>query len=258
VRAKLRRLRRVGEMRRLYEDWPIALADRLRLLPPGREIMLSIRQGPRLVAVSGDEDVRVINEIWLEDVYRYGSLLQRPDPVVLDVGANRGYFSAAILSRYPAARVVCVEPAPANVALAERNLRQFGGRACLIPVAAVAQPSAEHVDLFLSRLPGRHTTVRGRVPDSQAIRVPARTLSDIVQEVLRDHGRLDLLKLDTEGTEPELLESLMDTHLLRIGAVAAELEGPGARDAPGRLLQAGFVVETDGRFVWAWRGGTGA
>ena len=68
------------------------------------------------------------------------------DPeTILDLGANIGIASAWFRGRYPAARIVAVEPDPDTFAKLERNLG--GDDAVTLVQAAVAGESGE-VDLF--------------------------------------------------------------------------------------------------------------
>ncbi|EEN5590843.1 FkbM family methyltransferase, partial [Salmonella enterica subsp. enterica serovar Mountpleasant] len=53
---------------------------------------------------------------------RYGQILSSGKrPVIVDCGANIGTSVLYFLGEYPDAHIVAIEPAPANVALLERN-----------------------------------------------------------------------------------------------------------------------------------------
>ena len=64
-----------------------------------------------------DSDVRVFREIIVHEEYRAAlSGLEggRADPWILDAGANIGLVTLYLMGRFPAARVVALEPDPAN------------------------------------------------------------------------------------------------------------------------------------------------
>lgn len=48
---------------------------------------------------------------------------------ILDLGAKVGYISAFLLSRFPSAKCLSVEPDPGNFRLIQRNLEPYGDRA---------------------------------------------------------------------------------------------------------------------------------
>jgi FkbM family methyltransferase len=105
--------------------------------------------GPVLVR-TGDSDMAALRQVFTAREYdftsrdptnrrvqaRYRSVLAAGgSPIIVDAGANIGAASLAFASQFPEARIVAVEPDPANAALLRRNLE---GRAnCRIVEAAV-------------------------------------------------------------------------------------------------------------------------
>lgn len=58
----------------------------------------------------------------------------KPGDVLLDIGANIGYFSACFLSRVPNSRAICIEPQTVIVDLLRKNVAQFDGRSEVIQI----------------------------------------------------------------------------------------------------------------------------
>ena len=52
----------------LYKNWPTALLDRSRLIPR-RPVLYRLRNGAKFYVDAGSFDVRIINEIWLDNIY---------------------------------------------------------------------------------------------------------------------------------------------------------------------------------------------
>ena len=67
----------------------------------------------------------VFKEIFLTDFYSIDTWISElpKSPVVIDVGANAGYFNMLLLSKRPDANVFAYEPIPHNVELFKNNLR---------------------------------------------------------------------------------------------------------------------------------------
>jgi FkbM family methyltransferase len=137
----------------------------------------------------------------------------RPE-VIVDLGANAGQAALWFRSRFPDARLLCVEPDPRTFAMLERNL---GGdpRATLVRAAV----TAENGPVGLRRTEGSSwgTTVGGGGEDAPGVTLEA---------LLDAHGldRVDLLKVDIEGLEHEALRA--SPALARAGMVVGELH-PG-------------------------------
>jgi FkbM family methyltransferase len=128
-------------------------------------------------------------------------------PVVLDVGANIGVATMAMATAlHGPARFLAVEPSPRNLAHLRRNLAAngFEQRAEVIAAAAGAEPGSLsfHESEFGagSHLVSGHHLAGDAMP---AVQVPVETLDHIVSA--RGLERLDLIKIDVEGFEPDVL-----------------------------------------------------
>ncbi len=166
--------------------WLFKVAINARQCVRGRNLMpadLAMGEGPfrmrrgRLpVKMWGYKVVPSIREIWVRDVY-LGDLVKLPERgLVLDLGANRGYFTTLAASGGPAVRVVAVE-------------------ASRVGCTAIQQLSE------LKDTPMQHDTEA--IPDSDGVSF----ISE--DELIRraDIDRIALLKCDIEGSEFELLRS---------------------------------------------------
>lgn len=160
----------------------------------------------------------------------------KPGMRFLDVGANIGYFSI-LGSRLvgPSGSVVAVEPDPVNLQLLRANLwRNRCSNVRLLPIAADSRRG--HIPLVIFPEGGAATEVtrdvsyyeadpRVDVKDIGEIAVPTAPLDDLVVPPV------DVVKLDTQFTEPEVIEGLQET-------IAA---------SPGLLLITEFCPEELGR-----------
>ena len=82
---------------------------------------------------------------------------------------------------------------------------------------------------FLVEDTGRYGRLVGEiVPDEahRTIEVEVRGVNDVLERALSDHGRIDLLKLDTEGLELDTVRAIAPELLSRIGQIAIEWFGP--------------------------------
>ena len=142
---------------------------------------------------------------------------------VIDIGGNCGGFSLAVLRR-GAKRVICCEPFPNAAAVARENLAPYGERVEVRQVA-VFDGSATEVELrghddkpddstniaVAGMLDGRSVSL---APDG--LSVSATTLDSL----LKSCGRVDLLKLDCEGSEYPILSAA--TRLNQVGRITCE------------------------------------
>jgi FkbM family methyltransferase len=139
-------------------------------------------------------------------VRRYRSLIP-PGAVVFDVGAHVGYHTLRFARLVgPAGRVFAFEPHPANVRLLRRNVERRGlDQVTLIPQAVSDAPGRQPfhetaLSMGHSLWPLKEHT--GRVEVAQT------SLDRFAAEHEVDHA--DLIKIDVEGSEPEVLEGMRD------------------------------------------------
>lgn len=127
-------------------------------------------------------------------------------PVVLDVGANIGLATMAMAATAPGrTRLLAVEPSPRNLAHLRRNLAANGlERVEVVAAAAGAEPGVlsfhEAGYGAGSHLVSGHHLADGAMP---AVEVPVETLDRVVSS--RGLERLDFVKIDVEGFEPDVL-----------------------------------------------------
>lgn len=157
------------------------------------------------------------------DVYRqvlveeeYAAVADERAEVIVDCGANVGYTSAYFLSRFRDAHVVAIEPFPANAEVCRRNLAPYGRRATVIEAAVWSHNGR----LVLDHAGGNEWGVRvrtarvGEAGGIEAIDLPSLGLD-----------RIDILKIDIEGSEANLFAHETDRWLPRVSNIAIELHG---------------------------------
>jgi FkbM family methyltransferase len=162
----------------------------------------------------GTQDKEVFHEVVVRNSYRL-PVAFRGDEVIVDVGANIGAFAYAALVR-GAAEVHAFEADRENCEVARQNLRQFGDRVKLHHAAVWRSDRREKLLHF--DCPDRAATACGHVlggTSDQTVR--AEPLDALIRALTRRGRRIDLLKIDCEGSEyPILLTSRLLTRVDRI------------------------------------------
>ena len=147
----------------------------------------------------------------------------------VDVGANIGAYSLHVAAEAGAdARVLAIEPQPDIFDRLVVNIRLNGFSTVKAQACAVAHKGGD-VTLFVDpRNSGESSVKVIATGGAAAIRVPARTLLDLIQA--EGWERVDAAKLDVEGAEDLILD-------------------PFLADAPDRLLP-GLLILENGRRQW--------
>ena len=159
-------------------------------------------------------DIFTVAEVFHERQYE---LLSRVPghPCIIDAGANVGLATAWFLGRYPGAQVHCFEPDPANAALLSRNV---GGAAGVVVHQAAVSKNAGEMQLHLSAVSAMHS-LKDSSPGGRTVTVKVISLGDYLRE--QRIPKVDVLKLDVEGSELDVLEGLGD-RLADVSVIVGE------------------------------------
>lgn len=157
------------------------------------------------------EDDRISRETWLDVLGRNEYLLPptiSADAVVIDIGANSGAFSYACLRR-GAGHVLAFEPGPV-ADLAEKNCSEFGDRFTLTRKAVWRSDEIEKVIELAASHRERHSGSVSAVLPKIGARFTAETIG--LDAILQQFDRVNILKLDCEGSEYPILMTCNELH----------------------------------------------
>lgn len=158
---------------------------------------------------------------------------------VVDFGSNIGISAGYFLTRNNSAKVHLFEPLPENIARLKKNLGRFESRYKLSDVAVGLENGTAD---FGFETTGRYGGLQSDLP--KTIQVQVRKAEEVISEILEKEGHIDILKIDVEGLETTIIESLSPESLKKIDRIYAETIYPG--NLPGfKKEQYGEVV----RFV---------
>jgi FkbM family methyltransferase len=213
------KLLNAGRMVRTYQNWPLALLDRLHLVPP-RPVIYRLRNGVSFHVVAGTLDVQIINEVWVDRVYALRpDFAIRPGWTVVDLGSHKGSFAILAATSAPGVRVYAFEPAPQNFDLLRQNieLNALSNLQCF-NVAIGGRDGKRVLHLYSKHFLHSFYTRPDAAPCEE---VPVEVWS-LGRALGVSQGRIDLLKVDIEGMEFEALFACLPADLDRVERIVLE------------------------------------
>jgi FkbM family methyltransferase len=199
-------------------------------------------------------------EIFMEGSYMRGLELTMPDrPIIIDVGANAGFFTFFAASQFPGAQIYSFEPI-------DNNFEQLKRNKALNPTAqvwcfqkAVYGYSGE---VTLSYDFSDSFTTSASVYDSSNTQMETIQVSCVTLQEIFDKHQLDrchLLKMDCEGSEYEILYSCPSTYLHRVDQMAIEVHR--GKDVNQNITALADYLKSHDfntrqyaeHMLWAWR-----
>ena len=145
---------------------------------------------------------------------------------VIDAGANIGDTAAWFLTRYPAARVVSLEPDSRNFEVLVRNTSAYGDRSIRLNFGL--WPRSANLRVVESESRTALSVVE--VAEGQPFDCKAVSPTDLLAQTGSDW--IDIFKIDIEGAEQELFAAPdADAWLARTGMIMMEIHGPAEWEA---------------------------
>ncbi|MDC3402515.1 FkbM family methyltransferase [bacterium] len=194
------------------------------MAPWGKEIgVITPLASHPVILRNRTSDIKVFSQIFLHREYRCLDHVEDAH-LIIDCGANVGLASAYFLSRYPAARLIAVEPQLGNFKVLEKNLAPYGDR-CSAVQGGIWSTSTDLV--VLDHPMGDWAfTVRPANPGEQP-RVEAFDIGSLLGESGLE--RISILKIDIEGAEDEVFSRNTSSWINRFDHLVIELHGQRSR-----------------------------
>ena len=200
------------------------------------------------IAAEERDDINFLGEIFEQRAY---NLLVNADQCVIDVGMNVGLTSLLFASRSNVKEVHSFEPFPSTFAKAQKNLACNPELSAKIRTYNCGLSNRDAVETILvpdTNDSGSRATisVAGGRPLQLTLRDAATTLSPIIAAA-KSRGRQVILKIDCEGSEFAIFESLANRNLFsEVDAFLVEWHAMFADKTVGDLttplLKAGLTV----------------
>lgn len=167
--------------------------------------------------------MHVFNEIYLRQ--EYGWNFSSPPRVIVDAGAYTGLSTSFFASRFPDAIIIAVEPDQENFELLVQNTKRYTN---VHPIRAALWSESGNVSLVdpgdgawgLRLLESDDSSAATAGHNSAFGSVRAITVTDIIRDY--DLEKIDLLKVDVEGSEREIFAN-PDPWIASVGAICMEL-----------------------------------
>ena len=125
--------------------------------------------------------------------------------VVLDIGANIGYFTLIFAKLVgEEGKVFSFEPDPTNFALLKKNIK-INGYKNIIPIQKAVSNKTSKIKLHLSKSNYANHTIYDKKHNHKSIDVNVIKLDDYFNTY---KGKIDFVKIDTEGVEEKVIKGM--------------------------------------------------
>lgn len=160
-------------------------------------------------------DLDTLLQIFFNHEYRLP--LSRKPGVVVDAGANVGYAAVYFAVSFPDAKVYALEPEPDNFAQLRKHCQRYPQ---IVPIQAALWSEDAELQLVDAGQGAWGFRVSAETGAGTTSTVEALSVDTILSRY--DIARIDLFKIDIEGSEKELFEQ-SESWLNQVDALVVEL-----------------------------------
>lgn len=160
-------------------------------------------------------DLLTVNEIFCRKDYKAGNNAK----IIVDIGSNVGISALYFLTRNHFSKCYLFEPVPANIKKLKDNLRDFENR-YFLKEAAVSNESG--MKKFGVEETGRYGGLSRET--GKYIQVECVDINSVIERVLSQVVEVDVLKIDIEGDEIKVVQSINEKYLKKIKMIIFEID----------------------------------
>lgn len=177
----------------------------------------------------GTCDEGVAGEVIKSDCYKLRDIHLRDKPNIVDVGGHIGSFTLFASHRWPQAKHWVYEANPSNWSILRRNLGPLEDRVTILEGACVGKIPVNKRLIINAK---EATTITGgwgiNFSDKEVEEPSTVATQDItswfnLHDVLAQVDKIDILKLDCEGSEFSIINDLSEEDLHKIDYIVAEI-----------------------------------
>jgi len=234
LKGALRRILNIPRLIVSVRGWHLLLADCMGLRK--KPYRLSTRDGACCELRPGTSDWWIFLEVFVFEIYKSVKDDIRKSKVIIDIGANVGFFAAYASAINPEVEIHLFEPFPKNVEQLKKNLALNANSRMHIHPEAVSDKAGVATLYFT---PGDDSGCSLNQPKSQSCSVAVVGANDVFK--ICGIEKCDLLKMDCEGSELAVLTAMSSGQLAQIEAIIMEYHIPEELNPISNILsRSGF------------------
>ena len=211
-------------------------------------VIFETRSGLKIKIRVNSTDLMALTHVWMIQEYSDDDFPISNDDVIIDVGAHIGLFALFASQFCKNGKIFCYEPIKENYKILIENI-EMNQIQNIFPNNLAVTKETSRVKIFLNDDQSGHSMF---IQNKNFVEVDSKSLSDI----FIDNGikECDFLKLDCEGAEYEIIESLPSDLFTKINKTAIEYHMVDTKpelleQLINKLKQFSFSVHTRPLFV---------
>lgn len=179
-------------------------------------VIFETKNGIKIKIRTNSTDLMAFTHVWLIQEYHNDDFIIKKNDIIIDIGAHIGLFSLLASTSCTNGKIFSFEPVKDNFLLLQQNINLNNKKNIAIFNNAVSSKN-ESVKIFLDDDESGHSLLTN---GEHYENVNSKSLEKIFVE--NDITYCDFLKLDCEGTEYEIFDTLPSDYFKKIKKIIIE------------------------------------
>ena len=228
--------------RKIFKNWYIYPKVYYKLIND-KFVIFKTKTGLRIKIRVRSTDLMALTNVWMINEYDVEDFEINTNDTVIDIGAHIGLFSLLVSQLCKTGKILSFEPVSENFDLLVSNLK-LNRIENILPFNMAVSKNSGRLDLFLNNDQSAHSIFS---KSSESINVESTSLQKIFEE--HKISSCKILKLDCEGAEYEIIDSLPSEYLDKIQNMVIEYHLADTKPELVKSLilkikNAGFKIKT--------------
>ena len=199
-----RKIKVLLKARQIFQNWTLYLRVYLKMVTD-EHVIFQTKKGLKIKIRSNSTDLMALTNVWLYEEYASKNYKINDEDIIIDIGSHIGLFALYASQFCKNGKIYCFEPVKENYDMLISNLK-LNNITNVYPNNLAVSKTSDKVKIFLNEDEAGHSMF---IENAEHIEISSIRLKEIFEN--NKIEKCDLLKLDCEGVEYEIIDTLPES-----------------------------------------------
>ena len=211
----MNKIQLIFKARKIFTNWQTLINIYFKTIKK-ENVILETRNNIKIKIRTNSTDIMQLGTVWLVEDYEVSGFNINNEDIVIDIGAHIGLFSLFVSQYCKNGKIFSYEPIEENYNILKENT-ELNKIKNIIPFNSAVSNQSNKLKIFIDSDDSAHSIFES---DKKFIEVNSTTIKSIFDE--NEIKNCNLLKLDCEGAEYQIIESIPKEYFLKIDKMIIE------------------------------------
>ena len=201
--------------RKIFINWRTLVGLYFKTIK-NQNVILETRNNIKIKIRADSTDIMQVATVWLAEDYKIPEFNIKENDIIIDIGAHIGLFCLYASQYCKKGKIFCYEPIKKNFDILTENL-ELNNIKNIIPFNSAVSNQSNKTKIFLNSDDSAHSIFDS---GKNSVYVKSTTIKSIFDE--NEIENCNLLKLDCEGAEYQIIDSISPEYFIKIDKIIIE------------------------------------